>query len=84
MYNFNNLIYLKENECVGCNKCVAECPVIGANIAYLVDGKNRVKINEEKCIHCGECIKVCTHNARGFNDDTEEFFNDLKSGKKYL
>ncbi|WP_234120399.1 [Fe-Fe] hydrogenase large subunit C-terminal domain-containing protein [Clostridium hydrogenum] len=82
MYDFNNLIYLKEEDCVGCNKCVAECPVIGANIAYLVDGKNRVKINEEKCIHCGECIKVCSHNARGFNDDTEEFFNDLKAGKK--
>lgn len=82
MYSFNNLIYLKEDDCVGCNKCVAECPVIGANIAYLVDGKNRVKINEEKCIHCGECIKVCPHDARGFNDDTEEFFNDLKAGKK--
>lgn len=82
MYSFNDLIYLKEDKCVGCNKCVAECPVIGANIAYFVDGKNRVKINEEKCIHCGECIKVCPHDARGFNDDTEEFFNDLKAGKK--
>ncbi|WP_243441433.1 4Fe-4S dicluster domain-containing protein [Clostridium arbusti] len=82
MYDFNNLIYLKEEECVGCNKCVVECPVIGANIAYLVDGKNKVKINEEKCIHCGECIKVCDHNAREFYDDTEQFFKDLASGKK--
>jgi methyl-accepting chemotaxis protein/ferredoxin len=82
MYEYNNLIYLKEENCVGCNKCIAECPVLGANSAYLVEGKNKVKINSEKCIHCGDCIKVCDHNAREFNDDTAQFFKDLSSGKK--
>lgn len=82
MYEYNNLIYLKEENCVGCNKCIAECPVLGANSAYLVDGKNKVKINSDKCIHCGDCIKVCDHNAREFNDDTAQFFKDLSSGKK--
>jgi len=82
MYEYDKLIYLKEEECVGCNKCIVNCPVIGANIAYVVEGKNKVKINEEKCIHCGECIKVCDHLARDFNDDTEDFFRDLSSGKK--
>lgn len=81
MGGYKNLIYLKEEKCVGCNKCITECPVLGANIAYLVDGKNKVKINAEKCIHCGECVKVCDHDARDFYDDTEEFFKDLKSGK---
>lgn len=82
MYEYNKLIYLKEENCVGCNKCIKNCPVIGANIAYLVDGKNKVKINEEKCIHCGECIKVCDHSARDFTDDTDDFFKDLFSEKK--
>ncbi|APM39488.1 [Fe-Fe] hydrogenase large subunit C-terminal domain-containing protein [Clostridium kluyveri] len=82
MYEYDKLIYLKEEKCVGCNKCIVNCPVIGANIAYIVEGKNKVKINGEKCIHCGECIKVCDHFARDFNDDTEDFFNDLSSGKK--
>ncbi|MCE5220268.1 MAG: methyl-accepting chemotaxis protein [Clostridium sp.] len=82
MYNYNKLIYLEEENCVGCNKCISNCPILGANAAYRVDGKNKVKINEEKCIHCGECIKVCDHDARTFNDDTEDFFNDLSSGKK--
>ena len=80
--NFNNLIYLKEDKCIGCNKCIAECPVKGANIAYIIDGKNKVKINEERCIHCGECVKACDHLARDFYDDTEQFFMDLKTGKK--
>lgn len=82
MYNYNELIYLNEEKCVGCNKCISYCPVLGANVAYTVDGQNKVKINKEKCIHCGECIKVCDHSARDFNDDTADFFNDLSLGKK--
>ena len=81
MYNYNDLIYLDESKCVGCNKCIKECPILGANIAYNVDGTNKVKLNSEKCIHCGECIKVCDHDARNFNDDTEKFFNDLSNRK---
>lgn len=82
MYDYNRLIYLKQENCTGCNKCIAECPVIGANSAYLVDGQNKIKINQEKCIHCGKCIEVCDHDARKFNDDSEEFFSDLASGRK--
>ena len=82
MYSYNNLISIEEEKCEGCNKCIKECPVIGANIAYIVNGSNKVKINEEMCIHCGECIKICDHEARKFNDDTDQFFQDLKSGEK--
>ncbi len=82
MYNFVEQIYLNEEKCVGCNKCLTNCPVTGANIVYLVDGNNKIKINTEKCIHCGKCIKVCDHNARDFKDDTERFFQDLCNGKK--
>ena len=82
VYEYNKLIYLKEETCVGCNKCIKNCPIIGANMAYIVDGKNKVRINGENCIHCGECIKVCDHFARDFNDDTDDFFKDLSSRKK--
>jgi iron only hydrogenase large subunit-like protein len=82
VYHYNELIQLEEEKCVGCNKCIVNCPVLGANIGYLKDGKNKVKINSEKCIHCGECIKVCDHSARVFLDDTELFFEDLLSGHR--
>jgi len=82
MYNFVEQIYLNEEKCVGCNKCLTNCPVTGANIAYLVDGNNKIKVNAEKCIHCGICIKICDQNARDFKDDTERFFQDLSNGKK--
>lgn len=81
MYDYEKLIYLDEEKCKGCNKCISNCPVIGANVAYIDNGTNKVKVHSEKCIHCGECIKVCDHEARDFKDDTEEFFNDLSKGK---
>lgn len=82
MREVKNVIRLDEEKCEGCNKCIRNCPVIGANTAYMVYGKNRIKVNEEKCIRCGKCIDVCNHNARNFIDDTERFFEDLKSGSK--
>ncbi|MEG2288989.1 MAG: [Fe-Fe] hydrogenase large subunit C-terminal domain-containing protein [Clostridium sp.] len=80
MYTYEGLIYLNEENCLGCNKCISNCPIFEANIAYSTEKGNKIKINGDKCIHCGECIKVCDHNARGFKDDTEGFFQDLKSG----
>lgn len=78
----NAVIYLNEEKCVGCNKCIKHCPVIGANIAYILDGKNKVKVNTDKCIHCGKCIEVCDHEARDYYDDTEVFFKDLSLDPK--
>lgn len=74
-------IFTDNNKCQGCNKCIKNCPV-GANSAYLLDGEVKVKINDEKCIECGRCVTVCDHEARSYVDDTEEFFRELKRGRK--
>jgi ferredoxin len=50
MGELRNVIYLDEEKCQGCNKCIRNCPEIEANIAYMVDGENKVRVNEEKCI----------------------------------
>ena len=76
------IIVTKEDKCVGCNKCIAKCPISLANIAYLKDNENKVKVDQDKCIHCGQCIDVCDHEARDYNDDTEQFIKDLKQGKR--
>ncbi|MFD3157723.1 [Fe-Fe] hydrogenase large subunit C-terminal domain-containing protein [Haloimpatiens sp. FM7330] len=71
-----------EEKCTGCNKCIRECPVFGANVSYIDKNNNKkVLINEDRCIECGKCIKICEHGARDFEDDTERFFEDLKKGK---
>lgn len=68
--------------CIGCNKCIRVCSCVGANISTTVNGKDRIDVDELKCIACGACLDACEHGAREFNDDTEQFFADLKKGEK--
>jgi iron only hydrogenase large subunit-like protein len=75
------VITIIQEKCQGCNRCIRFCPVYGANIAYVVDGKPKVKVDHERCILCGRCIDICDHDARDYQDDTERFFNDLAKKK---
>jgi Na+-translocating ferredoxin:NAD+ oxidoreductase RNF subunit RnfB len=79
----NDVIFTRQENCVGCNKCISVCPAIYANQAYLKDGiENKVNVDNNLCIHCGRCLDACDHDARDYNDDTERFFNDLRKGIK--
>lgn len=78
-----SIIFTREENCRGCNKCIGVCPVKIANEAYADEsGNNKIRVNAEMCIHCGKCITVCDHNARDYYDDTQRMFDDLKEGQK--
>lgn len=77
----DSMIYTND-KCVGCNRCITNCPCQEANVATMENGVNKIHVDPDKCIACGECIRSCSHGARDFYDDTERFFADLKSGKK--
>lgn len=68
-------------DCVGCNKCIQSCPVLTANKVVNEGGKSYISVEGEQCIACGSCIDICTHNARQYEDDTENFFDALKRGE---
>jgi len=82
MADKEEVIFTIEEKCQGCNKCIRNCPVMGANISYTVNGQNKVKVDQTRCIRCGHCIEVCDHEGREYIDDTERFFNDLAEGKR--
>lgn len=76
------LIYTNNN-CQGCNRCIDACPVLQVNYSRVSDnGKSIIDVDADSCIHCGSCITACTHKAREYVDDTNEFLSALKSGKK--
>ena len=44
--------------------------------------EGKIWVNRDSCVACGACLKACGHKAREYKDDTEQFFSDLKAGKK--
>lgn len=75
------LVYTKDN-CIGCNRCISGCPVLGANVSVRENGKNKIFVDNEKCLHCGRCLFTCHHNAREYRDDTKSFLEDLRAGEQ--
>lgn len=75
------LIFTNDN-CIGCNRCISGCPVLGANVSVKREsGENHIYVDNDKCLHCGRCLASCRHNAREFRDDTDRFLADLGAGE---
>lgn len=81
MRDKKEIIFVNSENCTGCNKCILECPIDYANVSFLYDGKRKIKVEPSRCLHCGHCIEICDHNARDYNDNTEQFFIDLENGE---
>lgn len=82
MSRFNNGIIFTNENCIGCNKCINNCSLMGANVSIVKNGKSHMEIDPKKCNNCGRCINICVHHARDFRDDVDKFLADLKKGEK--
>ena len=75
MADYNNgLIHTHIGDCIDCNKCIHECPILQANVSIMDDQeKYKICVDEESCILCGTCIDTCVHGARHYADDCNAF-----------
>ena len=73
----NGPVYIIENECQDCYKCVRHCPVKAIRI---VNGK--ASVIPEACVACGECVKVCPAHAKKIRSDLARLKELLASGVK--
>ena len=70
------------DKCIGCNRCIAACPVLNANhVVEREDKTQYIHVDASKCIACGACLDACEHKAREFLDDTQQLMEDLKRGQ---
>lgn len=69
----SEVLKVDHEKCVNCHKCISVCPV-----KYCNNGSgSTVELNPDMCIGCGACITACTHDARIYIDDFDEFLEDL-------
>ena len=82
MGRFNNGTVFTNQNCIACNKCIAECHVFGSNVCVSERRKSSIVVDSNKCTHCGRCIDTCPQQAREYHDDTEAFFEALNNKEK--
>ncbi len=71
-----SVVYTKEQNCKGCNKCIFVCPT-RANEALFEQEEGKVFVKTRRCISCGECLNICDHMARDYWDGTDQLFDDI-------
>lgn len=82
MRRLNKGLIRTTSNCIGCNRCVSECPLEGALVSVLTNGESYIKVDGDRCIACGRCLTSCPHNAIEYVDDTDEFFLALGAGEE--
>lgn len=60
------IVTIDGQRCVGCEQCIAECPVDAIRIE---DGV--AVVDPERCIGCGKCLKVCPVDAISLPEGAE-------------
>jgi len=74
------VIQIDEEKCTNCHKCVSVCPA-----KYCNNGGGEILfINSDMCIGCGSCITACTHGARLYIDDFDDFINGLQANQRIV
>lgn len=61
---FNHMIYIDKEQCIGCSHCVRVCPTQALRV-----WRGKAVLDDNKCVDCGDCERVCPVMAIKVKDD---------------
>ncbi|HDS03703.1 MAG TPA: 4Fe-4S dicluster domain-containing protein [Firmicutes bacterium] len=73
MSDYFHAVYVDQNRCNGCTRCLRVCPTQAMRIRH-----GKAVILENKCIDCGECMRVCPQKAISAKVDALEMISGYK------
>lgn len=73
------LAVIREDECIGCTKCIQACPVD----AIIGSAKQMHTIIAQECTGCGLCVPACPVDCIDLNALAELSFDKDKSRKRF-
>jgi ferredoxin len=83
VHTTNFIPFVVEEECNGCGKCVALCPVEAMSLVSSNDpgkpNRKKAKLLEDICLGCGVCISGCNKNALKLKSRDERVITPVNS-----
>jgi len=83
VHTTNFVPFIVEENCNGCGKCVALCPVEAMTLVSFNDpsmpNRKKAKLHQEICLGCGICLKGCNKKAVELRSRRERVITPVNS-----